>query len=80
MISPAKAVEETSNIKTGPVKPKQCECADRECPAHRGSSECRGRAQATLFRVDMTDRTGTRFCTDCTFDAWESGLFSTVPQ
>jgi hypothetical protein len=30
----------------------------------------------TLYRVDMDDETGTKFCTECGVDAMESGLFA----
>ena len=58
----------------------RCECADKRCPVHPGS-DClfstyqRNRIR-TLRRVDMEDRTGTRFCIPCADDASESGLFS----
>jgi len=54
----------------------RCECADPGCPQHKGESECkRVNHVEVLFRVDMDDRTGTRFCGRCADDAMESGLF-----
>ena len=59
----------------------KCECADRLCPVHKGHAECSfvGRTK-TLYRVDMEDRTGTRFCPSCANDAYESGLFADGPN
>ena len=54
---------------------KRCECEDSLCPVHVGKS-CAERAQLTLFRVDMEDRTGVRFCDACGTDALESDVFS----
>ena len=54
----------------------KCECADRQCPVHRGAGKCVHWAIETLYRVDMYDRTGTAFCGLCVQDASESGLFS----
>jgi len=50
-----------------------CEDTDPSCPECLGS--CEERATATLFRVDMEDRTGTRMCEACTGDAMKSGVF-----
>lgn len=55
---------------------KKCECADPGCRAHLGRSKCNREAAQTLFRVDMEDKTGTRFCDHCTLDAMESGVFA----
>ena len=54
-----------------------CECCDDRCRVHKGSSICHRRAEYLLYRVDMYDETGTAFCTDCSEDAFESGLFTT---
>lgn len=51
-----------------------CECVDRGCTAHAGGF-CDKPACATLYRSDMIDRTGTRFCEDCADDALASGVF-----
>lgn len=57
-----------------------CECSDAGCKAHVGKA-CDVRARTrTLYRVDMEDRTGTRFCSACADDAMESGLFSYEAQ
>jgi len=53
----------------------KCECSNRGCPVHKGVSECSGVATATLYRIDMEDRTGTLMCDDCADDAYDSGLF-----
>lgn len=53
-----------------------CKCSDVGCPHHRGLAECRKPATTTLYRVDMTDETGTDMCADCADDAMGSGLFS----
>jgi hypothetical protein len=55
---------------------RACECADRLCPVHTGQGRCLARATVTLFRVDMVDRTGTRFCAPCADDAAGSSLFT----
>lgn len=54
-------------------KKTKCECADSGCPKCKG--KCERKAMQTLYRVDMEDRTGTRFCNECAEDAYESGLF-----
>lgn len=56
--------------------PNKCECADSHCPGHRGYAVCPHDATATLYRVDMEDRTGTLFCSECLDDAMMSGLFT----
>jgi predicted Zn-ribbon and HTH transcriptional regulator len=53
----------------------KCQCADKECPEHKGSSKCMGKAVTTLYRVDMEDKTGTPMCRGCADDAMESGMF-----
>jgi hypothetical protein len=52
-----------------------CECRDAGCPVHRGDATCNREAAIALYRVDMIDRTGTKFCDDCADDAFASGLF-----
>lgn len=62
-----------------PAKQGLCECSDRQCPAHKDYSCAHRhgkRGQSVLYRVDMTDETGTLFCSDCADDAMESGLFT----
>ncbi len=57
-------------------KPKHsCECSDRLCPAHKGTSSCSKAARFRMKRVDMEDRTGVLFCVDCARDAGASGVF-----
>jgi hypothetical protein len=56
-----------------------CNCSDRWCHAHRGTSACAGRGNTILYRVDMNDLTGTVFCDDCASDALDSGLFTDEP-
>jgi hypothetical protein len=53
----------------------RCECVDTGCPANH-SNQCPNIATVTLWRVDMEDITGTRFCDECADDAMESGLFT----
>lgn len=53
----------------------QCECSDTGCPVHKGQ-DCNRKGDNTLYRIDMTDLTGTRFCYECGQDAFESGLFT----
>ena len=58
------------------IMPKNyCECADLKCPVHKGESHCDKRSSERLYRVDMQDLSGTRFCKECKEDAYESGLF-----
>lgn len=65
---------------SGLVKPmsKQCECCDSDCLIHPGKECCQRSNLSTLYRVDMEDKTGTKFCPKCWDDAMESGLFSTT--
>lgn len=62
-----------------PIRRGRCECADKECPKHRGYGRCDesvlGVRGVTLYRCDMDDRTGTRMCQWCADDAFGSGLF-----
>jgi hypothetical protein len=53
-----------------------CECADSGCPAHLGQSVCMLEWSCVLYRVDMQDGTGTRFCPACADDALASGVFT----
>lgn len=53
---------------------KQCECTDPGCPCCKG--HCPKKGALTLYRVDIHDVTGTRFCAGCAEDAWKSGLFT----
>lgn len=57
-----------------------CECSDRRCPAHPGKDCSKVGRTRTLYRVDMEDRTGTRFCSACASDAMDSGLFADGPN
>lgn len=50
----------------------ECECHDVGCTC---AGQCHTHAVTTLFRIDMDDWTGTRFCQDCADDAAESGCF-----
>ncbi|MBM3791780.1 MAG: hypothetical protein FJW35_15715 [Acidobacteria bacterium] len=50
-----------------------CEDADPACPVCHG--RCKRPYDVVLYRTDMEDRTGTRFCDECADDALESGLF-----
>lgn len=52
-----------------------CECADKGCVAHPNVNVCGQHGTSTLYRVDMYDKTGTRFCAACADDAFETGLF-----
>jgi hypothetical protein len=54
----------------------KCECADKGCCVHEGSSDCRNLGTTILYRVDMEDNNGTIFCDDCANDATMSGLFA----
>lgn len=53
---------------------KRCECSDPGCPCCQG--HCERRSAVTLYRVDMQDESGTRFCENCANDAYESGVFA----
>ncbi len=57
---------------------ERCECADKRCPVCKG--DCVNAWDTTLFRADMQDATGTRFCAGCGDDAFESGLFDGDPD
>lgn len=52
-----------------------CECSDPQCPACFG--QCTNPATVTLYRIDMQDETGTRFCEDCASDAMDADVFRT---
>ncbi len=54
----------------------KCGCTDSGCPAHHGCPDCRREATARVYRIDMTDETGTPMCEDCAADALESGVFT----
>lgn len=56
-------------------KARKCECADRGCSAHEGTSHCEGQAILLAYRSDMNDITGTLFCEACADDAEGSGLY-----
>lgn len=56
-----------------------CECSDVGCSVHIGQS-CVLRNEQTLYRIDMDDWTGTRFCEKCASDAMDSGLFTDETQ
>lgn len=59
--------------------PVTCSCCDPRCPHHPGYDCMAGASNArggrVLHRIDMDDRTGTRFCCNCAADALASGLF-----
>lgn len=61
----------------------RCECTDAADghPLESGHThgQCTNKATSTLWRVDMEDVNGTRFCNDCAEDAWESDLFTESP-
>jgi hypothetical protein len=55
-----------------------CECVDVGC------AECVGQCQKLagadrLYRIDMEDWGGTLMCDGCAADAYESGVFTSVP-
>ena len=52
-----------------------CGCADRGCPAHVGIADCKVPSVVSLFRSDMSDTSGTRFCQACADDALACGVF-----
>lgn len=52
-----------------------CECADGKCPVHTGH-DCTALSTCTLYRSDMDDKSGVRFCEACAADAMESGVFT----
>lgn len=60
----------------------QCQCYDQGCPAHTGVGYCREETypKNVLYRVDMTDESGTVFCPECLQDALESGLFTSSKE
>lgn len=51
-----------------------CECTDPGCPECGG--DCDHESTDTLYRIDMEDSTGTRFCDQCSADAMDSGMFA----
>jgi len=58
------------------MRKETCECSDPQCPVHDGKPECSYQAKQTLYRIDMEDMSGTRFCRRCAEDAYSSGVFS----
>jgi hypothetical protein len=56
----------------------RCECAETGGHCHSAANEdqCRNGATTILYRIDMTDITGTAFCDACGDDAFGSGLFT----
>src|SRR5579884_1554567 len=61
---------------TGDIAMRKCECSDSGCPEKHGSAQCGKPATITLYRCDMDDETGTRFCDACAVDANNSGVFT----
>lgn len=55
----------------------RCECYDENCHGLyvNDNFRCDNQAICTLYRIDMTDSTGTDFCEACANDAMESGLY-----
>jgi hypothetical protein len=53
----------------------RCECSDPGCQHCYG--KCKAQATTTLFRIDMSDETGTPMCDGCCEDAMDSGVFTT---
>lgn len=60
--------------RTSPLR--GCECADSRCPSHRGAPQCTQPADTLMYRIDMTDETGTAACSACADDMANSGLFA----
>ncbi len=57
----------------------QCECEDGACDAEHHSTargRCEQPATVTLYRIDMHDDDGTRFCDECADDAHAAGVFA----
>lgn len=50
-----------------------CECADPGCSC---GGQCIQEGIIVLYRVDMEDLTGVRFCCKCADDALDSGVFT----
>lgn len=60
----------------------RCDCQDKGCKAHTDEVCCTSLPRenmSRLYRVDMEDNTGSRFCPACTDDAMGSGLFTDNP-
>ena len=58
-------------------KTDACQCFDQEC---HGRGQCGDAVAETLYRIDMIDETGTPLCEHCANDAFNSGLFSALPD
>jgi hypothetical protein len=62
----------------------RCECSDpgceHPCEPGRHTNQCTSKATCTLWRVDMEDVSGTRFCDDCASDAMDAGIFTDEPD
>lgn len=59
---------------------RTCECEDGACQAYRhvtAAGRCAESVAKTLYRVDMDDHDGVRFCSGCADDASEAGVFAT---
>ena len=59
----------------------RCECFDTgdNHPINnsgRDGLQCTRKATMTLWRVDMEDVSGTRFCEECGSDAMDAGVFT----
>ena len=59
---------------------QNCECSDPGCVVQHGNVECNEVATGTLYRIDMQDETGVRFCDLCASDAMGSGVFTTQDE
>ena len=51
----------------------ECECFDPGCPACHG--HCDNTATHIMYRIDMEDETGTAMREECSWGAFEFGLF-----
>ena len=63
----------------------RCECFDTGDNhlinnSGRDGLQCTRKASVTLWRIDMEDITGTRFCDACAEDAMEAGVFTDEPD
>lgn len=62
--------------KTAALVRGRCQCNDTQCLIHKPSDICANTATTIMYRVDMTDETGTAVCDGCAEDMANSGLFA----
>lgn len=75
--------EDHAQTYSGVLGDDRCECydrADKHPHISAFNAQCTNKAACTLFRTNIEDNTGTRFCNHCADDAMSSGFFEYYQQ